>query len=238
MKNISILFISLVFGFTAIAQSVTVDVVVDKYCKAKGETKFAKVQSIQMDGSMVRNDVMPLTYYRTRPNKYMMKYDVADLTAYRVYDGQNAWYTAPWRNINEPTLIPEAQAKDFILLADFDDQLATWKSKGHKLTLMPEEIVSGATQYVIDLEHATSGLISTYYIDKKSYMLTKLKIIRGTGERTVTQETFYSEYKPVDGIMFPHLIDVFTNGNKTSSTEIDEIILNVKLDSDFYSMSR
>lgn len=238
MKKLSLIILSMFIGLTIFSQDVTVDEVVSKYLLAKGEKNLAAVNSLKMEGSVVRNDFMPVCYYRTRPNKYMMKFDVADLTAYRAFDGENAWYTAPWRSIINPTLLPDDQAMDLKNTADFNDPLSTWKEKKHKLNLLPDTTLEGSPHFVLELVNSITSLPTIYYIDKETNLLTKVKIERGSGEKTYVQETFYSDYREVSGIMFPFLVEVFANGYKSSSTEFDEITLNVELEDDFYSMDR
>ncbi len=220
------------------SQDLNVDQLIEKYCRAKGEDAYAKLHSYQMEGIRVRNDVMPVFFYRTRPNKYMMKFDVGDLTAYRAFDGSSAWHTAPWRGLVEPEQLPAEAAEALADIAFFDDQLANWKAFNHKVKLLDEEVVNGKSQYVLELEHNKTGLTSLYFLDKEKFLLTKIKMVRERGEQMVTNEILYSDYRAVDGILFPFIIEEYTNGYKAVTTEYDEVILNPRLPEDFYSMSR
>jgi hypothetical protein len=234
MKKYGLTILAMAIGYFAMAQDV--DEIIENYCKARGEEKFAKVQSYQMEGIRVRNDVMPVFYYRTRSNKYMMQFDLGDLTAYRVFDGNIGWHTAPWRGVVNPEELPADATVALAGTADFDDQLANWKAKGYTAKLMDDEKVEDKDHYVIELL-STTGFYTLFYIDKETYLLTKNKMVRPRGEQQVTIEIFYSDYRSVDGIMFPFIVEEYSNGNRMVTTEFDEVILNPELPDDFYDMS-
>jgi hypothetical protein len=238
MKKIGLLIVTMVLGYSAFSQDATVQDIIENYCRARGEEKFAKLQSYQMEGIRVRNDVMPVFYYRTRPNMYMMKFDLGDMTAYRVYDGEIGWYTAPWRGVVNPEELQKEASEAIAGSSDFDDPLASWKAKGNNLKLIGDEQVEGKNHFVIEMELNTSGLTSLYYIDKETYLLTKIKMIRPRGEQNVVNEILYSDYRSVNGIMFPFIIEEYTNGSRVVTSEFDEVILNPFLPDDFYNMSR
>lgn len=234
MKKYVLTVFAVAIGFFSMAQDV--EDIIENYRKTRGEEKFAKVQSYQMEGIRVRNDVMPALFYRSRPNKFMMKFDVGDLTAYRTYDGEKGWHTAPWRGVVNPEDLPAETTEALASTADFDDHLANWKAKGYKAKLMDDEKLEGKDHFVIELL-STTGFITLFFIDKETYLLTKNKMVRQRGEQNVTYEIFYSDYRSVDGIMFPFIIEEYSNGNRMVTTEFDEIILNPKLPADFYDMS-
>jgi len=238
MKFLPVFVILLMFHFTVEAQKMTVKKVLKSYHTAKGSEVFAKINSYSMEGIVLRNDAMPVIFYRSRPNKYMMKYDVADLTAYRVFDGENAWFTAPWRGTVVPTLMPDDQALNLRLTADFDDILSTWKIKGHTMVLLPNAKFNDKDHFILEMKYKDSENIDVFYIDKQTYLLSKIEMTRKNGEKIDKNETVFMSYKSVGGIMFPFLVENYVNGFKASSIEYDEIILNVKLADDQFLMSR
>lgn len=234
MKKYGLTILAVVIGYFTMAQDV--EGVINNYSKARGEEKFAKVQSYQMEGIRVRNDVMPVFYYRTRPNKYMMQFDLGDLTAYRTFDGNIGWHTAPWRGLVNPEELPADATEALASTADFDDQLANWKAKGYKVKLMGDEKLEDRDHYVIEL-FSTRGFSTLFFIDKETYLLSKIKMVRPRGEQQVTIEVLYSDYRSVEGIMFPFIIEEYTNGYRMVTTELDEVVLNPDLPNNFYDMS-
>ncbi len=219
------------------SQDVSAEYIIEKYSRANGKEKLAEVQTMIMEGVIVRNDVMPVIYYYSRPDKYMMKYDRADITAFTVYDGNNAWYTTPWTGNVIPEILSNEDAKYIKTIAEFGDMLLNAQSNAHTVTFVNEEEINGNMHYILDLEHSTTGLVMTYYVDKETLLLTQTKIERQSGENTFNQKTVYKEFKSVDGIMFPFIQELYFNDRRTSITEFEEIILNPEIDDDFYSIS-
>ena len=62
-------------------------------------------------------------------------------------------------------------------------------------------------------------------------------MFRPRGEQQVTIEVLYSDYRSVEGIMFPFIIEEYTNGYRMVTTELDEVVLNPDLPNNFYDMS-
>ncbi|MBL7138996.1 MAG: hypothetical protein ISS17_09505 [Bacteroidales bacterium] len=86
------------------AQELTLDEIMERYYAASRMEKLQEVNTIIMTGLRVQQDIMPLKIIRKRPNLFLMEFDVADLTAYQAYDGENAWMTAPWTGNAAPQM--------------------------------------------------------------------------------------------------------------------------------------
>ena len=123
------------FCFIAVmagAQELNLNEILNRYYKASGIDKWQNVSSVIMTGTITQNDIMPVKIIRMRPDKYFMEFDVADLTAYQVYDGQTAWMTTPWTGNPKPQVMPPDRANEFKSRADFDGLLYNWQAKGLK----------------------------------------------------------------------------------------------------------
>ena len=111
------------FCFIAVmagAQELNLNEILNRYYKASGIDKWQNVSSVIMTGTITQNDIMPVKIIRMRPDKYFMEFDVADLTAYQVYDGKTAWMTTPWTGNPKPQVMPPDRANEFKSRADFD----------------------------------------------------------------------------------------------------------------------
>ena len=236
MKKISILII-LTFSFLALinAQDLSLDKILDNYFKANGFDKLQKVQTIVMKGSLTQQDVMPVKQVKMRPDKYLMEFDVADVTAYQAYDGKTAWRTTPWTGNPKPQLMNEEAANDARYRAVFDGLLYNWKSQGHTAELAGTDSVKNMLTFKIKLTRKDGG-IEYYFVDTKDFMLQKriyYRMIRG--KETEITNTF-SDYRAIDGIMFPFLIDALMDGQPYSSIQYDTIELNVPVDQKIFEM--
>jgi hypothetical protein len=236
MKRIFI-FIGILFSFSAMnkAQDLKLDEILENYFKTNGFDKMLKVQTIIMKGMLVQQDAMPLKIVKMRPDKYLMEFDVQDITAYQAYDGKTAWMTTPWTANPKPQIMPEDRAKDIKNRADFDGLLFDWTAKGHSAELAGMDSVAKLPVYKIKLTRKDGG-IEYYFIDTKSYMLQKriyYRIVRG---KEAEIANFFRDYRPIDGIQFPFVIDATMDGQPYSSIQYETIELNVQVDNKMFEM--
>jgi hypothetical protein len=236
MKIITIL-ITLTFSFMAgiYSQNMKLEDILENYFKANGFDKMQKVQTIIMKGTLVQQDAMPVKIVKMRPDKYLMEFDVADITAYQGYDGKTAWMTTPWTGNPKPQLMPEDRARNMRNTSDFDGLLFNWKAKGHSAELAGLDSVEKTPAYKIKLTRKDGG-IEYYFIDTRNYMLQKrisYRMIRGKESEV---ENFFHDYKSVDGIMFPFVIDGSIDGQPYSSNQYDTIELNTPFDEKLFEM--
>jgi hypothetical protein len=145
-------------GSSVFSQEMKLDEILDKYYKAGGLDKLQKVQTITMTGTMVQQDAMPVKIIKMRPDKYLMEFDVADITAYQAYDGKTAWMTAPWTGNPKPQVMPEDRVKDLKPRTDFDGLLFNWQAKGHKAELVGNDSLIDNLAYKIKLTRNDGGI--------------------------------------------------------------------------------
>jgi hypothetical protein len=217
------------------AQELTLDKVLEKYYKANAMDKLQHVKTIVMKGLIVQNDVMPLKIVKMRPDKYLMEFDVADLTSYQVYDGKTAWMTTPWTSNPNPRAMPEDRALDVKNRADFDGLLYDWKAKGHAAQLEGTDTVDGSFAYKIKFTRKDGG-VEFYSIDKKSFLMVKKVSTRMIRGKEAQVSTFFRNYRDVEGIPFPFILDSTIDGQPYSSSQFDTIELNTPVDGKIFEM--
>jgi hypothetical protein len=236
MKRIIILTGMLFSLFAAnMAQEMKLDEILNKYFKANGVDKMQKVQTVIMKGNLVQQDIMPLKVVRMQPDKYLMEYDVADITAYQGYDGKTAWMTTPWTGNPKPQLMPEERATDIRNRADFCGLLFDWKAKGHSAELIGIDSVSGLPVCKIKLTRKDGG-IEYYFIGTNDFLLQKKISYRTMRGKEVEIANYFRDYRTIDGIMFPFIIDGTIDGQPYSSSQFETIELNKPVDPDIFMM--
>lgn len=220
------LFFILALGLPA--QEQKLEQILDKYYQAGNFDKLSRVKTIIMTGSLVQQDRMPVKIVRVRPDKYMMEYDVVDLTAYQVYDGQTAWMTAPWTgNATAQVMTPE-RAVDLKIRADMDGILFNWKEKGHFVELAGKDTLNGLGLYKIKVVRKDGGT-EYNFIDINGFMLQKRIFFRQSGGKEIMVENFFRDYRMVDGIPFPFIIETKYSGRE-SEIQFETVNLNEPVD--------
>ena len=231
-----LLLIVLAFSLTSglRSQELNLEQILDKYYQAGSFDKLQKVQTIIMTGSLVQQDLMPVKIIRVRPDKYLMEFDVADMTAYQVYDGKSGWMTAPWTGNAAPQVVSPERAIDLKNRGDMDGILYKPGEKGHKAELAGSDSLDGHAVYKIKVTRKDGG-IEYYFIDKSGFMLQKRLYYRNAGGKEITIETSYKDYHPVDGIPFAYTVET-NNGGRVNEIQFESIELNKQVDPKIFTM--
>jgi hypothetical protein len=226
------LFAALVSGLTA--QEMKLEQILDKYYQAGNFDKLRQVKTIVTTGSLVQQDLMPVKIIRVRPDRYLMEFDVADMTAYQVYDGQTAWITAPWTGNAAPQVASADRTTDLKNRADFDGILYNWKEKGHSLELAGTDTLGGVTLYKIKVTRKDGGL-EYYFIDNSRFMLQKRIFFRKQGGKEIEVENLYKDYRNVEGIPFAFLVETSFAG-QGNEIQVETIELNKPIEPNIFVM--
>lgn len=231
-----LLFFGLLFSLAAqtMAQGLVLEQVLEKYYQAGSFDKLQKVKTITMTGSLVQQDLMPVKIIRARPDKYFMQFDVADMTAYQVYNGQIGWMTAPWTGNAAPQVVSPERAIDLKNRADMDGVLYNWKEKGHALELVGKDTVNALPVYKIKVTLKDGG-IEYYFIDVSNFMLQKRLYFRTSGGKQVTVENFYNDYRKVDGIPFAFTVET-NNAGRVNEIQFESVELDNPVDTGIFAM--
>ncbi len=188
-----------------------------------------------MSGTIIRENAMPYKITKMRPDKFRLDFDMQDLSALQVFNGKVAWATAPWTGNTAPQQMPEDRAKDLKARADYDGLLYNWKSKGHLVELAGVDSVEGTMVYKIKLTR-NDGAIEFYYIDTQKFMLQKQLSYCKMQGKDVEVEIFYSDFKNVDGIVFPFLQKTKMGGQLYSNVEYETIEIDKTVDEKIFEM--
>jgi hypothetical protein len=208
MKRISILFISI---FIAIAGTITaqdLDEVLARHHEVSGIDKLQKIDAIKITGKSFQMGMeTPFTNIIMRPDKFYLEVPVQGQLMKQAYDGETGWMIAPWTGNLDPIELTGEQLRGLKMQADMDGMLYNYEEKGYTTELAGTEDFEGSEVFVIKQE-SEEGDVYKHYLDADSYVLIKTvnKMIMQGAEVEFT--SFYSDYKPVDGILMAHSIEV------------------------------
>ena len=200
MKNIAFLLI-MAIGLSnfALSQNSSPEEILAKHYNAVGLENLKKANSIVMTGSITRQDVMPLTITKLRPDKYRIDFSVQDVPAIQSYNGKIAWQTMPWTGNVAPQMVPEARTGDFKNRADFEGPLVNWKEKGFLLDMVGIDTVNDVETYNLKLTRP-DGSAEYFFIGTNDYLLHLQRNYRkGRDGSDVEVNVFLSDYREVKG---------------------------------------
>ncbi len=243
MKNI-VLFVVFILAlvFAQLANAQSVDEVINQYILARGgKEKLNSIKSIYFEGTreMMGNEVQ-VKVTKVDNKLFRTDFEFGGNTGYTIVTPDKGWTFIPMRS-DKPEEIPSEQLKTMQNQLDIAGPLVDYATKGYKASLKGKETVNGKEAYHIELTSST-GKVITYYIDTKTDFLIQIRQMsdgaghNGNGE---TKEiiTDLSDYKDVDGVMFPQTITTEGSGMGSGSMTFDKIEVNIPVDEKLYKPS-
>jgi len=114
--------------------------------------------------------------------------------------------------------------------------LVHWKAKGHTVELLGKETVDGREAYKLKVT-LSSGGEQMDFLDAETALLVRRDTTRTLGGQQLELQTTFSDFRPVGGVVFPHLIRSSAKG-RADLLEIivEEAELNMPLDDARFEM--
>ncbi len=219
----------------AMAQEPTPDEILAKHFKAMGYENLAKINTVVLTGMIIQQDAMPVKITRMRPDKYVMQFDVQDVTAWQAWDGKMAWMTAPWTGNPKPQPMAADRAGEMKARADFDGLLFNWKSKGHVVELAGRDTVENAVTYKLKVTRSDGGT-EYLFLDPETFVISKRMYYRMSRGKEVVMEIYFRDYRPVQGILYSFTQDTHFGGQPYNSLQLDAVELNLPVDEKIFNM--
>jgi hypothetical protein len=216
--------------------------IVDKNIAARGGLQaWRAVQSISFTGKIEAggkaNAELPFVLEMKRSHKSRFELQFRGQTAVQVYDGSNGWKVRPFLNRHEVESFTDDEMQRASSQAELDGPLVDYAAKGSKLELVGRERVGDADTYKLKLT-LRDGQVRHVWIDSMSFLEVK---IDGSPRRMDGKlrpvETFYDEYRPVQGgLVLPYLFQTTVDGVKRGEKiKIESVVVNPPLDDSLFS---
>lgn len=209
------------------AQStMTVDSVIGRNIAARGGLdRIRAVQSERLNGQIRIGPGAqgPLVLELKRPNHMRMEMTLVDKVILRGYDGRVGWSVNPFSRHPVPQVMSDDDARNAAAEADIDGPLVDYAAKGNKVELVGLDTLGVKTAYRLRVT-MSSGDVDTYYVDSHSYLIIKWEGARMISGSPSQLESIFTNYKPVNGIMFPFRVESYTKGDPQSQELVFETI--------------
>jgi outer membrane lipoprotein-sorting protein len=207
-----------------------------EFQRSRAEVRAAAVRRALAQGDEANADAdkvvsLPFVMEMQRPRKMRLEIQFQGQTAVQVFDGVNGWKLRPFlgRREVEPYTADEMRAAS--AQQELDGPLIDYSAKGSKVELEGTESVEGHDAYKLKLT-LNDGQVRHVWVDAKTFLEVK---VEGDPRRLDGKyhpvETYFRDYKSVDGLMIPHLIETSVEGVKGSQKiTIERVALNPKLE--------
>lgn len=206
MSRIFLLVLVLAAGVAARADAVGHEIA--KQHAARGAGRFRDMKSLYIEGrALLGREIVEVRTWAERPNRLRVESGGAERKATQVYDGQHEPLMMHTDfESGRPLRMSTAERADFIANADFDGPLVDFAAKGYAVDFAGEERVAGRPSKKLLLMNAT-GEVSFLWVDNETFEIVKRGVFRVSEEKRVLVETYFGDFRPVDGVLLPHRIE-------------------------------
>jgi len=234
MKKLLSLLLALTFGAFISIQAQDLDEILENHFEVIGLDKVLESETFISKGKAVQMGMeFPMTLYQKRPGKVRMEAEIQGTKLIQAYNGETGWTVMPWTGSTDPQDLSEDQIKGMEQMSDMEGDLYNWEEKGHQASLEGEEDMEGTPVFKIKLEKE-DGDVFYYYIDAENYVILKVDaqvMVQGTA---VESSSYYSNFKPVNGMIMPFSIESRTNDQVTMNIMIEEIQVDEEVDDSLF----
>jgi hypothetical protein len=248
------------------APRLTAEQIVDKNVAARGGlTAWRGVQTLEMKGKMqaggnnrpslsvpgARKEAqvvaprpteqveLPFVMDLERGRKKRVEIEFNGQTAIQVYNGTQGWKLRPFLNRHQVETYTPDELKSASADADLDGLLIDYAAKGSKVELAGVDQVQGHDAYNLTVT-GKNGTARHVWVDANTFLEIR---VEGTPRRLDGKyhpvSTYLRDYRSVNGLMMPFLLETAVEGVKDNERiEIENIVSNPKLDETKFAMPR
>ena len=170
-----------------------------------------------------------------RPGRLRMEMTIQGKTIVQAYDGKTAWMIMPFLGSPDPQAMSADDAKDVIEQADMDGPIVDYKAKGNAVELLGKEDVEGSPAYKLKVS-LKNGDTEYVYIDTETGLQVKETSKRKQQGSEVEVDSYMTNFKPVNGVLFPFTVENKVQGKSVGQFTIDDIQANVAIDDKIFAM--
>ncbi|MDB5777414.1 MAG: putative signal peptide protein [Herbaspirillum sp.] len=164
---------------------------------------------------------LPFAMELMRPRKMRLELQFQGQTAIQVYDGAHGWKLRPFlgrtgvESFNQEELAIAAQQQEL------DGFLIDHAAKGSRVDLAGQEAVEGHNTYKLKLT-LKSGDVRYLWVDAGTFLEARVDGVRKIDGKPKTTMTYFRDYKPLNGLLFPHVFETRVEGDKDSQRIVVE----------------
>jgi hypothetical protein len=166
-----------------------------------------------------------------RARKSRLEIEFNGQTAVQVYDGTQGWKLRPFLNRHEVEPFTATELDAAAAQADLDGPLLDYAAKGTQVEVEGVEPIDGKNAYKLKLTLKDKRVVHEW-LDVQSFLEVK---VEGTPRRLDGKqhgvEVFMRDYRAVNGLQIPHLLETTVQGvDRTEKILIEKVVVNPRLD--------
>jgi outer membrane lipoprotein-sorting protein len=197
--------------------------------KIEDRTVSGTMEMVQMGTSAT------VSMYQKKPDKMRMEFETMGMMMTQAYDGKTAWGVNP--QTGETQEMPGGAAKNIRRQAIGNDALLHPDKYGVTYEYKGTEKVKDKDCHVLQ-QVFDDGFKVSLYLDAETFLSVKSQAT-DTNQMgiEVLSETYYGDYKKVEGVSVAHEISIFQDGQAFMNINIVEVEFNTGLEDSFFKMN-
>jgi outer membrane lipoprotein-sorting protein len=227
----------LIFPLLAFGQDkpeLTLDQIVQKHIdalggidKLKAITTLSATGKATMQGGQME---APMLMQMKRPSSMRMEITIQGKKIVQAFDGTTAWMINPMMGSDAPQKASDDDTQEMKDSADIDfSSLVNYKEKGNTVELVGTEDVEGNPTYKLKVTKK-NGRVEYQYLDAKTFLPIKTTTKRKQMGTELEIDAYPSNFKPVNGVLFPYTVDQKLGGKSMIQLTLDKVDVNKPID--------
>jgi hypothetical protein len=207
------------------------------YSRTRKEMKAAARAALLHggDADAAKPVQLPFVMELERPHKTRLEIQFQGQTAVQVFDGKNGWKLRPFLGRHEVEPYTQEEMRVASQDAELDGLLIDHAAKGNRIELEGTEPVEGRDAYKLKIT-LPDGQVRHVWVDAQTYLDVKVDGTRRMDGKPRPVWTYLRDYRPVQGLMIPHLLETAVDGVKGSEKiRVEHVALNAPIDDDHFA---
>jgi len=217
----------------AMPDDVTGSAIVNDYIKAiGGSTKLQSVNSLKQTGGMEMMGMnLTVETFQKKPNMSAMKMANGEMVMVeQKYDGTKASVS----QMGQSQVITEGPQLDAMKNASKIFEQMYYEKEGYTMDLKGIEPLDGVDCYKLIVTSPAGTKVTQFYAVETSLLSRQVQVQEAPDGQSATSTQDFSDYKAVDGILFPHKVVLSGVAPVPMETIISEVVINPDLGSDVF----
>lgn len=207
------------------------------YLRPTGENKAEARMALARGGEAAPEKPVQLPFLMEmkRPGKKRLEVQFQGQTAVQVFDGDKGWKLRPFLGRREVEPYTAEEMRLTSQETELDGPLIDYAAKGNKVELVGTEQVEGREAHKLKVT-LKNGQVRNVWVDAQTFLDVKIDGTRRMDGTPRTVWTYYRDYRAVDGLMIPHLLETTVENIKGSEKIMIELVsLNPELNDQLFA---
>jgi len=209
----------------------TAETVIENYINAiGGKEKLMNVNDIRYNMTAdVMGNILEMDISKKDPNKMKVEVKMGpNVVSQQVFDGQNAKLVQMGNEMPADDKMIERLAIEGYIFPEL-----AYREIGVKTELTGLEKIEGADAYIVNIVYP-SGETSIHYYSVQTWYKIRQTQNTQTPQGEMTMSTDFSDFKEIDGIIFPHQFKIPMGSNMNMNAEVNSIEINTGIDNEVF----